>query len=93
MNFGCQTGGFQFPHHRQDLFVTGKLLKHTLTAMKVYQYRGIEFLYRDLETFINNQFFAPNFEKLNDPFETNINETISVTLKAINKLFYFNTSI
>ena len=38
--------------------------------MKVYKYRGISTLDRDLKTLVSNQFFAPTAEKLNDPVET-----------------------
>jgi hypothetical protein len=57
--------------------------------MKVYKYRGIEndIFQRDISTFKNNQFFAPKFEMLNDPFEGNFNEIISNTLDFINNLF------
>lgn len=57
--------------------------------MKVYKYRGIEsdILERDLNTFLANQFFAPKFEMLNDPFEANFKEIISNTLDAINAIF------
>lgn len=57
--------------------------------MKVYKYRGIEseILERDLKTFVSNQFFAPKFEMLNDPFEANFKEIISNTLNVINSIF------
>lgn len=57
--------------------------------MKVYKYRGIEkdVFARDLKTFQNNQFFAPKFEVLNDPFEANFKEIISNTLDIVNNIF------
>jgi hypothetical protein len=39
--------------------------------MKAYKYRsGNEYLDRDLKSLVENYFFAPNAEKLNDPCET-----------------------
>lgn len=57
--------------------------------MKVYKYRGIENdkLERDISAFQNNQFFAPKFEMLSDPFEANFNENISNTLDLVKNVF------
>lgn len=57
--------------------------------MKVYKYRGIEsdIIDRDISTFQKNQFFAPKFEMLNDPFEANFNEIISNTFDLIKNIF------
>ncbi|QEL03442.1 DUF2971 domain-containing protein [Olivibacter sp. LS-1] len=50
--------------------------------MKVYKYRSVatNILDRDIKTFSANQFFAPKFETLNDPFEATFNELLSNTL-------------
>ena len=45
--------------------------------MKVYKYRGISTLDRDLKTLVSNQFFAPTAEKLNDPVETVLNSQLA----------------
>ena len=44
--------------------------------MKVYKYRGISYLDRDLKTLVSNQFFAPTAEQLNDPVETVLNSQL-----------------
>lgn len=48
--------------------------------MKVYKYRGISTLDRDLKTLVLNQFFAPTAEQLNDPVETVLNSQLVSTL-------------
>lgn len=62
--------------------------------MKVYKYRSDDkkYLKRDLQTFSKNQFFASNFENLNDVFEANFDEIISQELMEIGKVFNINTS-
>ncbi|RDB06536.1 DUF2971 domain-containing protein [Runella aurantiaca] len=54
--------------------------------MKVYKYRGVEsdIFKRDLKTFKKNQFFAPKFEMLNDPFEANFKENLSNLFDLLN---------
>lgn len=61
--------------------------------MKVYKYRGIdnEILQRDISTLQKNQFFAPKFDMLNDPFELNFKEIISNTLDLIKSAFSVDT--
>lgn len=62
--------------------------------MKAYKYRSIEdekILERDLNTFSENQFFAPTFEMLNDPFEANFNEVISNTANGLKDIFSIST--
>ena len=48
--------------------------------MKVYKYRGISTLDRDLKTLVSNQFFAPTAEQLNDPVETVLNSQLAASL-------------
>ena len=62
--------------------------------MKVYKYRGIEekYLERDIDTFKSNQFFAPKFEMLNDPFEGSFNETISEKIDLLSTLFSIDST-
>ena len=43
---------------------------------KVYKYRGISTLDRDLESLASNYFFAPTAERLNDPTEAVLNDRL-----------------
>ena len=43
---------------------------------KVYKYRGISTLDRDLESLASNYFFAPTAESLNDPTEAVFNDRL-----------------
>ncbi len=58
--------------------------------MKVYKFRGVEKLDRDIETFAKNQFFASNFSEFNDLLEANFNERISQITDIISKSFNVN---
>lgn len=58
--------------------------------MKVYKFRGVEKLDRDIKTFANNQFFAPNFSEFPDLLEANFNEKISQITDIISKSFNVN---
>ncbi|MBN2716075.1 MAG: DUF2971 domain-containing protein [Deltaproteobacteria bacterium] len=44
--------------------------------MKVYKYRGVSFLERDLESIAKNYFWAPTADQLNDPSEAYVNENV-----------------
>lgn len=61
--------------------------------MKAYKYRSIEneIFKRDLETFRQNKFFAPTFEMLNDPFEANFDEVITIALNSLSQTFAVDT--
>ena len=55
--------------------------------MIVYKYRGGNFE-RDLDSLVNNFYWAPKFENLNDPCETLINtDPFKIQSKAFAKLF------
>lgn len=43
---------------------------------KVYKYRGVSLLDRDLESLASNYFFAPTAENLNDPTEAVLNDRL-----------------
>jgi Protein of unknown function (DUF2971) len=58
--------------------------------MKVYKFKGLEKLERDIETFANNQFYAPNFSEFNDLLEANFNERISQITDIISNSFNVN---
>ena len=62
--------------------------------MKLYKYRSVDkdIFERDIRTFTKNQFFASNFEMLNDPFEANFNDTTSHTLDMVKSMFSVDTS-
>jgi hypothetical protein len=57
--------------------------------MKAYKYRsGKEYLNRDLESLVENYFFAPTAEKLNDPCETLVYaDKIKQQTKLFSRLF------
>jgi len=55
--------------------------------MKVYKYRGTEFLERDIRTLTENTIFASPFDKLNDPFEGMFNDQISALISFIETTF------
>lgn len=58
--------------------------------MKVYKYRSNsdeKILNRDVTSFKNNNFFASNFNNLNDPFEANFNESIIESTKILESIF------
>jgi Protein of unknown function (DUF2971) len=56
--------------------------------MKAYKYRvdePKEIFDRDVNTLIENQFYAPNFDSLNDPFDSNFRESITETIRSLSK--------
>ena len=58
--------------------------------MKVYKYRGIDTIQRDILTLSENKIFASPFIQLNDPFEGVYNEQISMIVSLIEKVFNAN---
>ncbi len=64
--------------------------------MIAYKYRGLndgEILCenRDIKTMLNNEIFAPTFDKLNDPFETESDESISHVIPFLKRIFQVNS--
>jgi len=63
--------------------------------MKVYKFRSNSderILKRDITTFQENKFYAPNFNDLNDPFEANFIESIKESTKILESIFNVKTS-
>lgn len=63
--------------------------------MKVYKFRSIDnkkILKRDLDSFQENKFYAPNFKNLNDKFEANFDEIISDSVNLLGNTFNTDTS-
>lgn len=55
--------------------------------MKVYKYRGTQFLERDVRTLTEDKIFASPFDQLNDPFEGLFNDQISSLVTFIERTF------
>ena len=60
--------------------------------MLVYKYRGFDNISRDINSLLNNQYYASLFKDLNDPAENTFNDTIEDTLKLIERIFSIDAS-
>ena len=61
--------------------------------MLVYKYRGISEIKRDINTLVNNQYYASSFKALNDPFENIFQDNITSSLELIKKELHANVDL